>query len=215
MPATNQKKKKFSIVVLVIGLIISIVVSEIIYLFVGAYNRNYEIHTSMFVKNHITSEYTVTLNKDSSDTSGNIYPAGTPFHVYGIYYNLAYDQPEFSLIYRSDDNQQSESDFLNSGHIQFNYDDVNPSDELNNDIAVAKADATKRNNEIETIKHTNKIKRTVITILAFSIINIASVYISLVSNKQKRRFMLFILFAICLVIAIGLLMLFPFVYRCK
>ena len=43
MPATNQKKKKFSIVVLVIGLIISIVVSEIVYLFVGAYNRNYEI----------------------------------------------------------------------------------------------------------------------------------------------------------------------------
>ena len=56
MSTATQKKIKPNVVVLVIGLIISIVASEIVYLFVGAYNRNYEIHTSMFVKNHNTAE---------------------------------------------------------------------------------------------------------------------------------------------------------------
>lgn len=196
MSAATQKKIKSNVVVLVIGLIISIVTSVTVNYVVGAYYKDDEFHQALVIANHNISEYTVTLNKDTTDIDGNIHPAGTPFHVFGLYYNLQYDEPRFSLDYKPEDG----SGFNPGGFVDFKMEDINPSDDLNKDIAGAKENATKRYNDIKQLKTINTIKRILFTLLAFSIINFVTYFISKISDPIRRYFMALLFFTFCLAI---------------
>ena len=207
MSAATQKKTKSNVVVLVIGLIISIVASVAINLVVGAYYKDDEFHQALVIANHNISEYTVTLNKDTTDIDGNIHPAGTPFHVFGLYYNLQYEEPRFSLDYKPEDG----SGFNPGGFVDFKMEDINPSDDLNKDIVAAKEEATQRHNEQERLKTVHNIKRIVITLIAFGIINLGSYLISRISDAKKRFFMALLFFTVCGLIAICLFLILPYI----
>ena len=197
MSATTQKKTKSSVIVLIIGLIISIVTSVTVNFVVGAIHKDDEFHKSLgVVSSHQPSEYSVTLNKDVSDIDGNTYPAGTPFHVFALHYQLQDNSPRFSLVYLP----EGESNFNPNFVVEFNIEDINPSDDLNNDIAGAKENATKRYNDIKQLKTINTIKRILFTLLAFSIINFVTYFISKISDPIKRYFIALLFFTFCLAI---------------
>lgn len=195
---------------LIIGLILSVIFSCAINLFVGNINKDDEFHRSVgivSVSSHAPSEYTVTLTQDTSDDSGNIYPAGTPFYVTSLYYDLSTDSPCYSLYYVADDSSYI---YVAGKKINFSYEDVNQSDDLLRDIAAKKEEALNRQNEYLAYKKSNMIYRILITILAFAAINTIAFFIARITSSKKRTVLTSLFLVLCLTVSACLLTMMPY-----